>query len=256
MRRRGFTLIELLVVIAIIAILAAILFPVFAKAREKARQTSCVSNEKQIVLGLLMYAQDYDESLMAPRLPGVGCPDGNNPSGTDNGHRTWKVIVQPYVKNLQLFRCPSEATTRFESGVAQEGIQDIRGHYGLNNATTCGSKGWTAGIRAFQSPASLILIAESPLPDTGGHHVGCSLGCCNGTGWWRLIHSGGMNFGFYDGHAKWMKVGRTINPGTPEPDPNYLWDQPGWSGYDAGRVGCVKNRYATDYAINIEPKFQ
>ena len=70
--RKGFTLIELLVVIAIIAILAAILFPVFAKAREKARQTSCLSNVKQIALGMLMYAQDYDERLCAGYVYGIG----------------------------------------------------------------------------------------------------------------------------------------------------------------------------------------
>ncbi|MBM3477325.1 MAG: prepilin-type N-terminal cleavage/methylation domain-containing protein [Armatimonadetes bacterium] len=251
-RGRGFTLIELLVVIAIIAILAAILFPVFARAREKARQVSCLSNEKQVVLGLLMYAQDYDERLMAPRHPGRGCP---SPTGADNGHRTYKVLVNPYIKSTQLWKCPSEDTNRFESNVAQEGIQDIRGHYGLNNATTCGWKGPSAGIRAFPAQASLIIIAESPLPDTGGHHVGCGLGCCNIT-WLRTIHNGGMNFGFYDGHCKWMKLGATMGPLAAEPDPGYLWDQPGWTGYDAGRVNCVKNRYRSDYSVNWEPRYK
>ncbi|MCD6352263.1 MAG: DUF1559 domain-containing protein, partial [Armatimonadetes bacterium] len=89
--RRGFTLIELLVVIAIIAILAAILFPVFAKAREKARQASCMSNLKQIALGLLMYVQDYDGRFMCIR---------QGPGG-------WNKNVQPYVKNWQVFVCPS-----------------------------------------------------------------------------------------------------------------------------------------------------
>src|SRR5258707_167673 len=88
--RRGFTLIELLVVIAIIAIFAAILFPVFAQAREKARAASCTSNIKQVTLGLLMYIQDYDE-MMCPCQIGSG---------------TWDQLTAPYVKNVQVFACP------------------------------------------------------------------------------------------------------------------------------------------------------
>ncbi len=91
----GFTLIELLVVIAIIAILAAILFPVFARARENARRSSCMSNMKQIGLGMLQYTQDYDEKY---------------PSGTDNGRGSgWAGQVLPYIKSSQVFVCPSDA---------------------------------------------------------------------------------------------------------------------------------------------------
>jgi prepilin-type N-terminal cleavage/methylation domain-containing protein len=99
MRRRGFTLIELLVVIAIIAILAAILFPVFAKAREKARQSSCLSNVKQLMLGVMQYAQDYDEVLPASYYPG-------NPAASD----TWYEKLEPYLKSTQILVCPSEKT--------------------------------------------------------------------------------------------------------------------------------------------------
>jgi prepilin-type N-terminal cleavage/methylation domain-containing protein/prepilin-type processing-associated H-X9-DG protein len=95
--RRGFTLIELLVVIAIIAILAAILFPVFAQAREKARAISCISNMKQLGYAFLMYAQDYDE--MAIRTFYGGSPSNTNCS--------WPVFTQPYIKNYDIFRCPS-----------------------------------------------------------------------------------------------------------------------------------------------------
>src|SRR5690242_8543722 len=98
-RRTGFTLIELLVVIAIIAILAAILFPVFAQAREKARTAACISNGKQMGLGLMMYAQDYDE-----RLPRVYTA---NFGPVNNGPRDWKNDIEPYVKNQGVFRCPS-----------------------------------------------------------------------------------------------------------------------------------------------------
>jgi len=91
--RKGFTLIELLVVIAIIAILAAILFPVFARAREKARQSSCLSNVKQLTLAEMMYAQDYDEFVVPYTLPG----------------QTWMTLLGPYIKNLQVHQCPSSA---------------------------------------------------------------------------------------------------------------------------------------------------
>src|SRR5579883_996778 len=95
-RSNGFTLIELLVVIAIIAILAAILFPVFAKAREKARQASCMSNEKQIGLAILQYVQDNDELM----------PVSNNGQG-----RGWAGEIYAYAKSAQLFKCPDDPTS-------------------------------------------------------------------------------------------------------------------------------------------------
>jgi prepilin-type N-terminal cleavage/methylation domain-containing protein len=102
-RRRGFTLIELLVVIAIIAILAAILFPVFAQARDKARQTMCLSNQRNIGMAIIQYNQDYDETFPPSRYA-TGCP------GNDGGvrHTPWSILIMPYVKNAGVFACPSD----------------------------------------------------------------------------------------------------------------------------------------------------
>ena len=99
--RSGFTLIELLVVIAIIAILAAILFPVFARARENARRSSCQSNLKQIGLGIIQYAQDYDEKYVKQ-----SSATANN-LGTLAAYDSWPVAIQPYLKSFQIFACPS-----------------------------------------------------------------------------------------------------------------------------------------------------
>ncbi|RYX83433.1 DUF1559 domain-containing protein [bacterium] len=101
-QRSAFTLIELLVVIAIIAILAAILFPVFARARENARKTSCLSNIKQMSLGVMQYVQDYDEKYpMAYNYP--------NNAGSSGGYSHWSGMIQPYTKSEQMFVCPSDA---------------------------------------------------------------------------------------------------------------------------------------------------
>src|SRR2546422_3208936 len=97
--RRGFTLIELLVVIAIIAILAAILFPVFAQAREKARGISCLSNNKQIGLAFMQYVQDYDETFPPSRFT-------TTKNDTGGRYMPWSVNILPYVKNVAVYECP------------------------------------------------------------------------------------------------------------------------------------------------------
>jgi len=113
-QRSAFTLIELLVVIAIIAILAAILFPVFAQAREKARQTSCVSNFKQGSLAILMYVQDYDETMVPAEY---GCCSYN----PDTGDRLWPQLVNPYTKNIQINKCLSDGFNTNATDLADMG---------------------------------------------------------------------------------------------------------------------------------------
>ena len=112
--KHGFTLIELLVVIAIIAILAAILFPVFAQARDKARQTSDLSNSKQMTTAALMYAQDYDEVLVGPAFRTCGGPAVTNPPNLWSANwRTWPELIYPYTKNMQLFTSPNRSDSPF-----------------------------------------------------------------------------------------------------------------------------------------------
>ncbi|MDX1934444.1 MAG: DUF1559 domain-containing protein [Capsulimonadales bacterium] len=123
--RQAFTLIELLVVIAIIAILAAILFPVFAQAREKARQTSCLSNVKQISVGMLMYTQDYDECLPEPGLAGVFRNATNSGLGQlFSGVLPFHLAIQPYIKNYQVFGCPSDPFKQ-NASIDRTGVIDM-----------------------------------------------------------------------------------------------------------------------------------
>jgi prepilin-type N-terminal cleavage/methylation domain-containing protein/prepilin-type processing-associated H-X9-DG protein len=129
--RRGFTLIELLVVIAIIAILAAILFPVFAQARAMARKASCQSNFKQAALATLMYAQDYDET-MVPLM--YGCCAYNA-----NADYTWVELVKPYSKNFLMFNCPGDPNSSDDTGLAQ---------LGLNQSSPQKQKEWAWGLTA------------------------------------------------------------------------------------------------------------
>lgn len=139
-KRHGFTLIELLVVIAIIAILAAILFPVFAKARAKARQTACLSNARQIATAFLQYNQDYDEMWPSSYYYKNKVPGGTGSSA--NGYVQWSGMIQPYVKNDQLFVCPEHT---------------VRGW-----APTCFTYEWIPNPPAGQTPLRLINDLQVP----------------------------------------------------------------------------------------------
>ena len=153
--RRGFTLIELLVVVAIIAILAAILFPVFAQAREKARTASCLNNQKQISLGIMQYTQDYDETF-----PSV-----------DTGVLT--LNIQPYLKNTNVFICPSgsglyNVSNRAMVGAAGATTTTTRSSYAAN-ADVMGGWNNTPGlaIAAVREPANTVLLADADAREGG-----------------------------------------------------------------------------------------
>ena len=216
MPRRGFTLIELLVVIAIIAILAAILFPVFARAREKARQASCLSNVKQISLGFLMYAQDYDETMPPALITGAGTP----------GHvyadrRYWWELTEPYVKNWQLYRCPSDATPwSAGAGAGGAALPPYVTSYGYNlqplqgeTPTSFAVLGMAGRMVAIQErPAEKVLVCDSEsLAASGIYAIPIWTGDVNGFGDDVALgarHNEGLNVGYCDGHAKWVKCDR------------------------------------------------
>ena len=201
MRKRAFTLIELLVVIAIIAILAAILFPVFAKAREKARTSSCASNLKQQALAVMQYAQDFDET---------------HPLGRNDVGDSWRELIQPYIKSIQVFKCPSNTATANANDDACAISYAVNGGYDTaakhhDVANGYGSIAQTQGIgmAGIQSPASLILLCESK---DGSWRVNISE---DAGGAQRLFygHNGMSNYAFCDGHVKLMKPVATATPG-------------------------------------------
>ena len=160
--RRGFTLIELLVVIAIIAILAAILFPVFARARENARRASCMSNLKQIGLGLLQYTQDYDEKLPMSAHPSTE-PFPNRPSQSGT-YWLWWHMIYPYVKSEQIFNCPSVG-----------GDWSASGYYPSKN-----SYGYNDNLGGSIALAAIPQVAITPFAgDTSYYLMSADKGCQN-----------------------------------------------------------------------------
>jgi prepilin-type N-terminal cleavage/methylation domain-containing protein/prepilin-type processing-associated H-X9-DG protein len=185
--RRGFTLIELLVVIAIIAILAAILFPVFAKAREKARQTSCLNNVKQLATATMQYCQDYDELT-----PNYRYPDPY----------FWPNFLMPYVKNNQIFMCPSRPPASATNLYAGYGFNHHHGH--------------TWSLAQFQYPAEHFMMVEN-FNQLGSCSAAHGYGAAYTPGLNPLPHNEGVNVNFFDGHAKWMKPDGVIgnNGATP-----------------------------------------
>jgi prepilin-type N-terminal cleavage/methylation domain-containing protein/prepilin-type processing-associated H-X9-DG protein len=207
MSRRGFTLIELLVVIAIIAILAAILFPVFAKAREKARQSSCLSNTKQIGIALLAYAQDYDETF--PQCSGSNYQSDdralygnfgyNTAAGYVGTYHDWAIVIMPYIKNTQLFACPSDGTYAAPGG----------GGYGCSYGMALnGLDNSGAYVPTFSAPVALGKLARpSETMIIGEKGSGGGIRYLLNGAYYAAIdrHNNGGNMLFVDGHSKWAK---------------------------------------------------
>jgi len=199
----GFTLIELLVVIAIIAILAAILFPVFAQAREQARKISCLSNTKQLSLSVLMYVQDYDETFP---LSEASDPSAKPPSPDfQSNSASWLNMCQPYIKSWQLAICPDAdfkhadpvnyldpflsygippsagivgksywGDTYYTRSAFTAGWQGIIGAYPDNGefGSTMTTNAPSAALAAIASPASMTLLTDASWPDWGAIQYG------------------------------------------------------------------------------------
>jgi prepilin-type N-terminal cleavage/methylation domain-containing protein/prepilin-type processing-associated H-X9-DG protein len=204
-KNRGFTLIELLVVIAIIAILAAILFPVFAQAREAARKSSCASNLKQLTLGGTMYAQDHDEKFVDYNVIMSGY--------------LWNVAFESYLKNKEVHLCPNAKQSAGGWGSAKNAWAGFQytGSYAYNGWLYCSLGGCSCALASVDKPADTMFLADSiwidtwPSPATDPACPGTvNLQAGENTGMGRLCidrHSGGVNMSFVDGHVKYQKLG-------------------------------------------------
>lgn len=217
MRKRGFTLIELLVVIAIIAILAAILFPVFAKAREKARQTSCLSNLKQGALAVLMYCEDYDETYP---MSAYGVITGSGPTVF-----SFYDAMYPYMKNNQILQCPSDKTRN-----------DLVAFFGVFGLATMGNFQYTSymGNFAVFEDGDLFGMLPTTTPIAMAEIEFPSFTTLAYDGWLTQsfyspvtgVHNEGVNSSFCDGHAKWVKTLRTVDQNN-----NVIWLVGNLTGY-------------------------
>ena len=216
-RKSAFTLIELLVVIAIIAILAAILFPVFARARENARRASCQSNLKQIALAFKQYTQDYDERYpmkhwMTDTYTGVA-PDGSTCTGggVDCPGTGWSVLIQPYLKSHQILQCPSESHRGSTSadatgqGATDVGFTDYAYNYQLSPNPKA-NPGKHESQLTNSANTVLALDWISTVAQSYTWYVNSVVGSDQAAKSAAIRrHLEGANYAFCDGHVKWLK---------------------------------------------------
>ena len=201
--RRGFTLIELLVVIAIIAILAAILFPVFAQAREAARKTQCLSNTRQLGMAFAQYFTDYDE-----QFPYIRKADA------------WPYTIQPYLRSTKMLRCPNDASINWDTPLPGKTALRLSTYvlnaYMAPGASTDAQGGNYPFIGSIQKPASVIFLTESPLNYAEAYFHAYQWDPPGDPKHWLPAvdrpddvayeqHAGGFNSAYLDGHAKWNK---------------------------------------------------
>jgi prepilin-type N-terminal cleavage/methylation domain-containing protein/prepilin-type processing-associated H-X9-DG protein len=205
-RRRGFTLIELLVVIAIIAILAAILFPVFAKARERGRTTSCGSNLRNLGIAVLAYTQDHDEQFPLTAYP-----------KSQFDFTTWNELTHPYARSTQIWHCPSSDVRKEDQG------GKVTTHFGFNvrYLTTIepdfsnAAEHEALSLADVKQPAETVMLGdakasmeESWCGDDGRYLLPPSGSDAHCWGRPHFLHDGGSNLFWADGHVKWMKADR------------------------------------------------
>lgn len=222
-KQKAFTLIELLVVISIIAVLAAILFPVFARARENARRSSCMSNLKQVGLGTMMYVQDYDEKYPICRYhPGKNQTDPAMPGAqyyvqfacegeTDGSCVTWQDLVYPYTKSTQIFACPSQSGSNADSGLPYPS-------YGYSSAISserasrfkAGTPRIPVSMAVVQRPAEIFMFVEFNAstayraePNLQGLRARSITAATRAQ---VIPHLGGANIAYADGHVKWINA--------------------------------------------------
>ncbi|BCM88655.1 hypothetical protein IAD21_00496 [Abditibacteriota bacterium] len=222
--RPAFTLIELLVVITIIAILAAILFPVFARARENARKTSCLSNLKNIGIAFMQYTQDYDENYPLTTVTGMA----STPLSS------WTTSTQAYIKSVQVYRCPSDSSSRWNAAIVPPAAPPFTTSYILNDWFSAGKDGGFGKLSATQEPARSVIMAEKAdepgmmlasadhfhpfywgaSPEQSSMMMASAVWDTTNNTTLELAvkrHLDGANYLYADGHAKWGRFEQLYN---------------------------------------------
>ena len=253
---RAFTLIELLVVIAIIAVLAAILFPVFSQAREKARATACLSNQKQIGTAIQMYLQDYDERMFfraSTANPSISRSGAVVPSASALLPVSWWNALMPYVKNSQIFACPSDP--------GPTASKDIDGQPTIKRSYIATRAAEALALAQVEFPAEILVIVDRWDKTAGPNPKAITdswIEPFNGDfdyypTYHRMAlagdrHQEGINGSFFDGHARWLK-GQTIGAGKNLTGCSLINAYPVADMCDKGDPGCTN----IDIADNLDP---